>query len=112
MAAHHGHDEHHQRPSVHTKQHGSQEQRWRRHIQHSRRVERMDGSDGPLSEQQSEGRQNPTRPIQMTRPGSNDAPSPALQAWLGGEGRHANTRTFSWSLRFTYTLRASQPCTL
>ena len=60
MAAHHGHDEHHQRPSVHTKQHGSQEQRWRRHIQHSRRVERMDGSDGPLSEQHSEGRREPT----------------------------------------------------
>ena len=30
---------------------------------------------------------------QITRPGSFDAPSPALQAWLGGEGRHANTRT-------------------
>ena len=40
MAAHHGHDEHHQRPSVHTKQHGSQEQRWRRHIEHGRHVDR------------------------------------------------------------------------
>ena len=27
---------------------------------------------------------------QITRPGSLDAPSPALQAWLSGAGRHAN----------------------
>ena len=50
MAAHHGHDEHHQRPLVHTKQHGSQEQRWRRHIQHGRHVERMDGPRGPVTD--------------------------------------------------------------
>ena len=55
MTAHHGHDEHHQRPSVHTKQHGSQEQRWRRHIQHGRCVERTDGSDVGRSDGRSGG---------------------------------------------------------
>ena len=52
MTAHHGHDEHHQRPSVHTKQHGSKEQRWRRHIQHGRRV---DGWTAPTSGARMEG---------------------------------------------------------
>ena len=33
MAAHNGHDEQHQRLSVHTKQHGCREQRWRHHNQ-------------------------------------------------------------------------------
>ena len=109
MAAHHGHDEHHQRPSVDTKQHGIQEQRWRRHIQHSRCVERMDGSDGPLSEQHSEGRQNPTRPIQMTRPGSIHAAQRRAHGHGRGLGTRSDARTFSGPVDLL-TLRASQPC--
>ena len=33
MAAHNGHDEQHQRLSVHTKQHGCREQHWLHHNQ-------------------------------------------------------------------------------